>query len=285
MSDSSGHATATALEPTELLELPREQFTQLSFSHPGVLLNVIRVLSTRQGDTNLKFSDLMGAMIQRNRLTAIGMTASKIIHDIKTPLTVISLTAQLLESLFPDASEFTQSIVQQTRLVDELAHEVLDYVKGTTNAIIPRKVEMSAFLADLKETYGAALRGRNITLKIDNRCKDPVYFDEERIRRVIINLLRNSSEAIEDKGEISVVALMSANWLQISVTDNGPGIPDSMANQLFKPFFTYNKLNGTGLGLPICQKLVHEHNGRLEYSPEKPHGSRFDIRLPQNLDL
>ncbi len=285
VSDSSGHATATALEPTELLELPREQFTQLSFSHPGVLLNVIRVLSTRLGDTNLKFSALMGDMIQRNRLTAIGMTASKIIHDIKTPLTVISLTAQLVESLFPDASEFTQSIVQQTKLVDELVHEVLDYVKGTPNAIIPRKVDMNAFLAELKDTYGASLRGRNITLKIDNRCNDPVYFDEERIRRVIINLLRNSSEAMEDEGEISIVASMSANWLQISVTDSGPGIPDSVVNQLFKPFFTYNKLNGTGLGLPICQKLAQEHNGRLEFTPVKPHGSRFDIRLPQNIPL
>lgn len=285
LSDTVEKVDAKALKATELLVIPRDKFSQLSFSQPGVMLNVIRTLSARLRETGQNFSDLMGDMIQRNRLTAIGMTASKIIHDIKTPLTVISLTAQLVESLFPDASEFTQSIVQQTKLVDELVHEVLDYVKGTPNAIIPRKVDMNAFLADLKDTYGASLRGRNITLKIDNRCNDPVYFDEERIRRVIINLLRNSSEAMEDEGEISIVASMSANWLQISVTDSGPGIPDSVVNQLFKPFFTYNKLNGTGLGLPICQKLAQEHNGRLEFTPVKPHGSRFDIRLPQNIPL
>lgn len=285
LSDSAGTATATALEPSELLEIPRDKFSQLIFSQPAVMLNVIRTLSARLTDTNLSFSDLMGDMIQRNRLTAIGMTASKIIHDIKTPLTVISLTAQLLESLYPDSSEFTQSIVQQTKLVDGLVREVLDYVKGTPNSIMPRKVDMNNFLLDLKETYGASLRGRNIALKIDNLCYDPVYFDEERVRRVITNLLRNSSEAMEDSGEITIVASLAANWLQISVIDNGSGIPDSMTHQLFKPFFTYNKPNGTGLGLPICQKLVQEHNGRMEYSPVKPHGSRFDIRLPQNIPL
>ena len=285
LSETSGTATATALEPSELLEIPHDKFSQLSFSQPAVMLNVIRALSARLRETNLKFSDLMGDMIQRNRLTAIGMTASKIIHDIKTPLTVISLTAQLLESLYPDASEFTQSIVQQTKLVDELVREVLDYVKGTPNTIIHRKVDMNNFLMELKETYGASLRGRNISLKIDNNCFDPVYFDEERIRRVITNLLRNSSEAMDDTGEISIISSLASNWLQISVIDNGPGIPESVATQLFKPFFTYNKPNGTGLGLPICQKLVQEHNGRMEYSPVKPHGSRFDIRLPQNIPL
>ncbi|MDD4223363.1 MAG: ATP-binding protein [Candidatus Cloacimonetes bacterium] len=284
LSDTAAGAFATALEDSELLEIPRDLFTQFSFSHPGVLLNVIRALSTRLRGTDNVFSDLMGDMIQRNRLTAIGMTAGKIIHDLKTPLTVISLTAQLLESLYPDAAEFTQSIIQQTKLVDELVREVLDYVKGTPSAIIPRQVDMNAFLQDLRETYGASLSGRNIALKIENRCAEPAYFDVERIRRVIINLLRNSSEAIEESGEISIVASLASNWLQISVIDNGPGIPESAAAQLFKPFFTYNKANGTGLGLPICQKLVQEHNGRIEFSPVQPHGSRFDIRLPQNLE-
>jgi len=285
LSNAPADATATALEASELLEIPYDKFNKLSFSQPAVLINVIRALSAKLRDTNLKFSDLIDDMIQRNRLTAIGMTASKIIHDIKTPLTVISLTAQLMESLYPDSSEFTQSIVQQTKLVDQLVREVLDYVEGTPHAIIPRKVDMNSFLMDLKDTYGASLRGRNISLNIDNQCFDPVYFDEERIRRVITNLLRNSSEAMNEDGEISIVTSLAANWLQISVIDNGPGIPESIVPQLFKPFFTYNKPNGTGLGLPICQKMVQEHNGRMDYVPVEPHGSRFDIRLPQNIPL
>ena len=96
LSNAPADATATALEASELLEIPYNKFNKLSFSQPAVLINVIRALSAKLRDTNLKFSDLIDDMIQRNRLTAIGMTASKIIHDIKTPLTVISLTVSLI---------------------------------------------------------------------------------------------------------------------------------------------------------------------------------------------
>ncbi|MCB5224031.1 MAG: ATP-binding protein [Candidatus Cloacimonadaceae bacterium] len=278
---STGSASVKALEKTELIEIPRDKFIQFSFSHPLALINVIRILQGKPQEGNHEFSDLMGDMIQNSRLSAIGMTASKIIHDIKTPLTVISLTAQLVESLFPDSSEFAKSIVQQTKLIDALVRELMDYVKGSPNEIIPRQVDMHSFLHDIAEAYGASLKGRNISLKLENRCDQTVYFDVERVRRVLMNLLRNSSEAIEDSGEIHICASLSSNWLQIRITDNGPGIPESIADQLFSPFFTYNKSNGTGLGLPICQKLIKEHGGRIEYSPIEPHGARFDIRIPQ----
>jgi signal transduction histidine kinase len=283
LNDEPRSAKVIALENTELLEIPKDEFIDLSLSQPAVMFNLIRILSCRLRVTNERFTELMNEMIRKNRLMAIGMTASKIIHDIKTPLTVIVLTAQLIESLFPDSAEFTESIIKQTKLVDELVRETLDYVKGTPNEMMIRKVDMGEFLKDLKDTYGASLKGRNISLKIENNCNDQVYFDEERIRRVITNLLRNSSEALEEHGEITISAKLASNWLQISVIDNGPGIPESVVPDLFKPFVTYNKPNGTGLGLPICQKLVQEHLGRMDFYHVEPHGARFDIRIPQNL--
>ena len=278
-----GSVNVKALEKTELIQIPRENFIQFSFSQPTALLNVIRILKGKPQSCGNEFSDLMGDMIQNSRLSAIGMTASRIIHDIKTPLTVISLTAQLVESMFPDTSEMTKSIVQQTKLIDALVRELMDYVKGSPNEIVPRQVDMNTFLHELADAYGASLKGRNISLNLENRCDQPVYFDVERVRRVLINLLRNSSEAIEDSGKIHICASVTSNWLQIRITDDGPGIPESIANQLFQPFFTYNKSNGTGLGLPICQKLIKEHGGRIEYNSVEPHGARFDIRIPQVL--
>jgi len=118
---------------------------------------------------------------------------------------------------------------------------------------------------------------------VENKCLGRVVFDESKIRRVIINLVKNSSEALQEKGEIKITANMASSWLQISVEDSGPGVPESIVENLFMPFVSQGKPNGTGLGLAICQKLVDEHNGRLEYKPRKPQGSRFDIRLPQNL--
>ncbi len=116
---------------------------------------------------------------------------------------------------------------------------------------------------------------------IDNKVDELVFFDEGKIRRVILNIVKNSSEAITDQGTITLSARCSAGWLQISVIDDGPGVPEHLQEELFKPFVSEGKPHGTGLGLAICKKLVSEHKGRLEYIPQSPHGARFDIRLPQ----
>ncbi len=284
MDNEPRSATVVALEDVELVEIPREKFFTFTPNHAAMMTNLIRTLSHRLRMTNERVSGLMGEIIRENRLTAIGMTASKIIHDIKTPLTVIVLSAQMIEELYPESAEHTENIVKHAKMVDELVRETLDYVRGTPTPLMIRKIDLEIFLRDLKDTYGASFKGRDIDFIVENKCNEPVYFDENRIRRVIINLLRNSAEAIKNEGEIRIVTSLASNWLQISVIDNGAGIPEHIVPELFKPFVTHDKPTGTGLGLPICAKLVQEHAGRLDFKPVEPHGSRFDIRIPQNLD-
>ncbi|MCB5265142.1 MAG: cyclic nucleotide-binding domain-containing protein [Candidatus Cloacimonetes bacterium] len=276
-------ASVFALEEVELLIIPKEAFTELSFKHPSVMFNLIRTLSDRLRNTNERFVTLMDDMISQNRLMAIGMAASKIIHDIKTPLTVIVLTAQLIENLFQGSEEFTQSIVKQTRLIDQLVREILDFSRGVETTPLIQKVDLTRFFDDFKEINDTALKGRNIAFVVDNKVHDFVYFDEAKILRVLMNLIKNSSEAMDSNKEIKLAASMNSGWLQISVIDNGPGIPPQMRDKIFEPFVTNGKTHGTGLGLPICRKLVQEHKGRLEYIPLEPTGCRFDIRIPQTI--
>lgn len=276
-------ASVLALEAVELLVIPKEVFIELSFKHPPVMLNLIRTLSSRLRSTNELFAGLMDDMISQNRLKAIGMAASKIIHDIKTPLTVIVLTAQLVENLFPGSDEFTQSIVRQTRLIDQLVREILDFSQGVESTPLIQKVDLIRFVEDLREMNEVALKGRDISFVVENKVDDFVYFDENKIRRVLMNLIKNASEAIDAGKEIKLTASMTSGWLQISVIDNGPGIPPRIRDRIFEPFVTEGKVHGTGLGLPICRKLVQEHRGRLEYIPLEPTGSRFDIRIPQTI--
>ncbi|MCB5271468.1 MAG: cyclic nucleotide-binding domain-containing protein [Candidatus Cloacimonetes bacterium] len=276
-------ASVLALDDVELLIIPKDDFIALSFKHPSVMFNLIRTLSDRLRNTNERFVTLMDNMISQNRLMAIGMAASKIIHDIKTPLTVIVLTAQLIENLFPGSEEFTQSIVKQTRLIDQLVREILDFSRGVETTPLIQKVDLIRFFEDFKEINDTALKGRNIAFVVDNKVNDYVYFDEAKIRRVLMNLIKNASEAMDSNKEIKLAASMNSGWLQISVIDNGPGIPVQMRENIFEPFITNGKLHGTGLGLPICRKLVQEHKGRLEYIPLEPTGCRFDIRIPQTL--
>lgn len=280
--DEPRSAGVIAIEDVELLVIPRDKFSAIAFSQPMVMYNLIRTMTCRLRDTNTRFVELAEQMISKNRLMAIGMAASKIIHDIKTPLTVIVLTAQLIESIFPGSSEFTESIVKQTKLVDQLVREILDFAKGHEVEPIIQQVDLDNFFKEIIDTYGHALQGREIVMTSMNTVSDTVYFDGAKIRRVILNLIKNSSEAIPEGGTITLSSRLQSGWLQISVIDNGPGVPDSIKENLFKPFVSEGKPHGTGLGLAICQKLVNEHRGRLEYVPMQTSGARFDIRLPQN---
>ncbi len=281
INDAPRSATVIALEDVELMLIPKEVFLNITFTHPIVMYNLIGMISGRLRNTNDKFIDLMNQMISKNRLEAIGLAASKIIHDLKTPLTVIVLTAQLLENLYPNSSELTESIIKQTKQIDQLVREILDFAKGTESEPMIQKIDLDAFFAEVKNTYGNSLQGRRIVFTVENNVREFVHFDETKIKRVLLNLLKNASEAIEDEGSIKIITNYAANWLQISVIDDGPGISAKIRDDIFKPFISEGKPHGTGLGLAICKKLVQEHRGRLEYIPVKPHGCRFDIRIPQ----
>ena len=284
ISNEPRSATARALDDVELLEIQRERFTAIAFQYPTILMNLMHNVSDRLRNTNVRFAELMDEMISKNRLMAIGMAASKIIHDIKTPLTVIVLTAQLIENISPQSSEFCQSIVKQVRLVDQMVREILEFARGEESEPLIQKVDMDVFMKDIYSLHETMFRGREIKFEVDNRVNEPAYFDENKIRRVIMNLIKNASEAIaENAGEIKVQVSLSSNWLQISVIDSGPGVPEKIRAELFQPFISQGKTHGTGLGLPICRKLVVEHKGRLEYIAPPEGGSRFDIRLPQNM--
>lgn len=275
-------AGVKAIDDVELLVIPKEAFVTLAFAQPQVMYNMVKTMTARIRNTNSRFIEITEQMISKNRLMAIGMAASKIIHDLKTPLTVIVLTAQLMENLFPGSNEFTESIIKQTKLIDQLVREVLDFAKGHEVEPLMQKIDMDAFFKDIINTYAPTLQGREVILKAECSVQDPVYFDEAKIRRVMLNLIKNSSEAIPEQGNIRIIARLQSKWLQISVIDDGPGIPEHIIEQLFKPFVSHGKPHGTGLGLAICQKLVQEHRGRLEYVPLEGGGTRFDIRIPQN---
>ncbi|CAO81264.1 ATP-binding protein [Candidatus Cloacimonas acidaminovorans] len=280
--DSTRSASVVATEDVELMVIPREAFSDMLFAYPIIMLNLTKVISSRLRNTNERFVELMDEMLKKNRLMAIGLAASKIIHDIKTPLTVIVLTAQLLENIFPESAEFTDNIVKQTKLIDQLVHEILDFARGTESPPLIQKVNLDSFLREVSELYSASFKERKIIFVVENKVNDCVYFDEGKIRRVLINLIKNALEAIPEAGEIKIISSVSSGWLQISVIDNGPGVSRKVKEELFQPFVTDGKTQGTGLGLAICKKLVQEHYGRLEYIPVEPHGSRFDIRIPQS---
>lgn len=217
------------------------------------------------------------------RLTTIGKLLSQVIHDFKTPMTVISGYTQLMAES-DDAeqrAEYAEEILKQFDILTAMQREVLEFARGERTIFI-RRVFLKKFFADITRQLGHEVDGRAIELTLDVDTKVVARFDENRVARAIHNLARNAIEAMaEQGGSLTISAGMDAGDLVIAVRDTGPGIPKQIEGRLFQSFVTAGKEGGTGLGLAIVKKIAEEHGGSVSVKSSS-HGTEFVLRLPQD---
>jgi signal transduction histidine kinase len=217
------------------------------------------------------------------RLTAIGRLLSQVIHDFKTPLTVISGHVQLMEHADDAAtrSEHVQKILRQFDVLGAMQREVLEFARGE-RSIFVRRVYLNKFFSDIREQLVHEVEGKPIDLEMDIDTHVVARFDEMKVTRAVLNLARNAIEAMEGRGgKLRIEARLEGAQLLIRVTDTGPGIPPEVEGRIFQSFVTAGKSNGTGLGLTIVKKIVDEHAGTIEVQ-SSPQGTSFTIRLPHD---
>jgi signal transduction histidine kinase len=277
--DSPRSATARAQTDVILQRIHKHDMLLVFDKYPQLLFRLLRTISKRLRFTNEQFTIAIGRLLHKNKMEAIGSAASKIVHDLKAPLTVILLTAQLLESRFPGTERLIKKIVNQSYLIDDMVREILDYTKGGQIALDIRPVEIEAVLQEIHENLTLLAADHDIRLSFTSSIKEPVCFDVKRIKRVLTNLVKNAIEAMREPGEIHIECERDGEMFHLQVSDTGPGIPEDILDTLFEPFVTKGKADGTGLGLAICQKVVTDHGGTIVASNWE-HGARFDIHLP-----
>ncbi|MEP7051466.1 MAG: GAF domain-containing protein [Pseudomonadota bacterium] len=216
------------------------------------------------------------------RLTSIGRLLSQVIHDFKSPMSVISGYTQLMADSDDRQvrAEYSEEILKQFDVLTAMQREVLEFARGE-RAIFVRKVYLSKFFSDVRRQLALELTGHPVELEFNVDTKLVARFDEGRVARVVHNLARNAIEAMgEAGGVLTIGASLSGQDLLISVKDTGPGIPQAIEGQLFQSFVTMGKAGGTGLGLAIVKKIVEEHGGSVSVSSSSA-GAIFEIRLPQ----
>ncbi len=273
-------ATVRAKTNATLLKMTKKTFIDLCMHYPMIIFNLMKTISHRLRNTNQKFVDIVDRMIKESRMAAIGTAASKIIHDIKTPITVIILTAELIANMYEESADFTKKIVKQAKNLDEMIREILDFARGEQSNLELKDVDLEEFFEDLGSSMGAIAEAREIDLFITNNIKVPVVFDEGRLKRCVSNLIKNAFEAIEEKESVSVEASIENNFMKIVIQDSGKGIPEDLINTIFEPFVTKGKKGGTGLGLAICKKIVEDHKGKLLVSNTPGSGACFTMYIP-----
>ncbi len=279
---------------------PAEQATMLSLNKV-LLLDMILVTEAYVGrtlalvrDQKARLEDLVSERTRQlskwERLAAVGSMAAKVAHEIRNPLSSISLNTELLNDELigyrgADTTEAVDLLRAIAGEIDRLSRIVEEYLQF---ARMPRLDLEQVDLKDLAEQVLKFLSPEferyNVTSEIDAQDRRPiVYLDRNQFRQVLLNLLRNSQEAMPDGGKVTIRLREEPDGaIEVVVVDTGVGLEPAQTQQVFDPFFS-TKDTGTGLGLAFVQQVVLEHGGEVSCTGQPGRGAAFRIVLPERL--
>ncbi|CUW39610.1 putative Two-component sensor histidine kinase [Magnetospirillum sp. XM-1] len=223
------------------------------------------------------------------RLSLIGEMASSLAHELNQPLFTTMGYTRASRQLLARGGDQAEVLDLMNRAVAEAerAAEVLRSIRGFLRQDgQPAQVELKAALDGILGFVMPEIRRHGITLTVDLPPDlQPVWIDPVQLDQVLLNLLRNSIDALANRerpdgsGRIAIAATRRERTVEVSVADTGPGVPEDKVGPLFDLFFT-TKPSGMGLGLPICRSIVESHGGRLWLARNGPDGACFSFTLP-----
>jgi Na+/proline symporter/signal transduction histidine kinase len=231
-------------------------------------------------------------LIKNEKLTVLGQLTAIVSHELRNPLGVIRSSAFFLSRKFTEPDEKTRKhldrIEQQVGLCDSIIGELLEYTRGRRSEVV--KGEINPWLDDVLDQLNIP-KQINLIRHLTDRLP-VVYFDKEKMRRVVINLVENAVQAVTARQlaaneanspydpQVKVSTLPAAKGLCIEVKDNGLGMDHETARRAFEPLFT-TRARGTGLGLAIVKKIVEEHGGTVSLRTTRKRGTTVTVTLPE----
>lgn len=224
-------------------------------------------------------------MTRLERLASLGKLSAGIAHEVRNPLTGISL---LLDDLHDRASlavndrEMLKKALSEIERVERLISALLSY------SAPPRVEFKTSDLNQAAQDVGMLLRKQcerqGVDLQLELGSVPLFRFDQEKIKQALLNVLKNALEAMPGGGRISVATSSDAGFASIQLSDTGPGIKEEDLPLIFEPFFT-RKGAGTGLGLSITQRIMDEHHGKISAENNVGGGTAFILELPLDLKI
>ncbi len=218
--------------------------------------------------------------IRLDRLASLGKLSAGIAHEVRNPLTGISL---LLDDLHDkpgfnaEDKEMLSKALSEIERVERLISALLSYSSPVRTAF--REGDLTQVLKDILLFMRRQAEKQGVTLTVSYAPLPQFRFDPEKIRQALINILKNALEVLESGGVINVVTECHDTTVTVAINDNGPGICEQDLPLIFEPFFT-RKGAGTGLGLSITQRIIEEHHGLLTVESDGLSGTTFRITLP-----
>jgi signal transduction histidine kinase len=215
------------------------------------------------------------------RLAALGQFAAAIAHDIRTPLTSISLNVQILRrklQLPDDDREHLDIALEELARLDRSVAEILDFAKPVK--LLSEPIDVGELIETTRKNLTPVLSERGVAVRFEPADALTVHGDPQRLRQVLTNLVDNAANASRPGAEVTLRATATGDrGVAIEVEDHGRGIAPDELHRIFEPFFT-TRPDGTGLGLAIVHKVVRAHGGDIRVRSTLGGGSTFTITLP-----
>ena len=259
------------------LEAGADDYVSKDEAHEIILARIRRLIEYRRMST---------AWLLNEQLAQVGRLVAGIVHEIRSPLSVIRGNAELMKLMSANTESvrpYVDAILRGTQLLQVRLEHLMTTVRRGGNPRVA--TDIGPLIREVVDLFqrGTDLKLRQPTLVLDTGSQPlGAFIDPGRIIQVLLNVLGNAFDALGDGGDVWVrcqVDPTDLGYVMITIEDSGPGIPPSLVSRLFEPFFT-TKEKGSGYGLYLASEIVREQGGSLQAENRQEGGARFTIRLP-----
>jgi signal transduction histidine kinase len=272
-------AWAVAATDSSVYFIPRMEMVKFVEQSPTLATTLLREISRRLRDFSQKY---VNESLQADRLAVVGRFARSIVHDLKNPLSVISLSAEVAtrQADLPETARKPLELIRrQVDRIVELVAQILEFTGGAPQDEA-KQMDYGKFLVGCIEDARAEAELKSVIVTAGPLAPVNVVADSKRLRRVLQNLAGNAIEMLEPGGTLTISSRVGQGEVVTEVRDTGPGIAPEILPRLFQPFATYGKSRGSGLGLSICKRIIEDHRGWIRAHNETSGGAVFAFGLP-----
>jgi PAS domain S-box-containing protein len=257
----ANHASL-AIENSRLYERLKEKVTELSLANEELGAN-------------------RDKLIRYERLSVVGEMAAKIAHDIRNPMTAIGgFARRMLKKGMGEgiSGNYLQIIVQEVDRLEKILGDILGFSKPSTPRF--RAEDINRIINETYALMAPELERQQVQVVRQLASGiPPMMLDRDQVERVLINLIKNSLEAMPDGGILTATSTLQGQWVRIETSDTGQGIAEEDMDKIFEPFFT-SKATGSGLGLTLAMQIISSHGGSMDVVRHEPCGTSVIIHLP-----
>ncbi|MFP4368219.1 MAG: two-component system sensor histidine kinase NtrB [Candidatus Kapaibacterium sp.] len=231
---------------------------------------------------------LTDKLVQADKLVLLGQLSAGVAHEIRNPLAAVNLNLQMLKRNMNEDSpnqSYLRTALQGVDRISRIVEVTLNFSRPTVADI--KEINLNLLLPAALELVSSMLKRKEIRIELDFDDKLPaVPADYKQMQQVFINLITNAADAIKTGGSIKIKSYLEhtggpkgGNFAVVAIQDSGCGIQPEDLPKIFNPFFT-RKAEGTGLGLPITQRILYNHNGIIDVESATGKGTTFYVKLP-----